>query len=526
MDKSNNIENKFSTDNILIIDFGSQFTQLIARRVREEGVFCQILPYNKVVGYLNDNNPKGIILSGGPSSVLGIETPRIPKEIIEIGKPILGICYGQQVLVKQLGGEVVSSEVSEFGRANIKIIKSCSLIDKVWREGKKYQVWMSHGDSVVSIPKGFKVIAETEGAAYALIANEKAKQYGVQFHPEVVHTLEGKKLIHNFVKKIACCKASWSMESFLDYKVKILKKQIGSDKVLCGLSGGVDSSVTAALIDKAVGDQLVCVFVDHGLLRGGEAEEINSIFSKRLGSRFIHVKAAKIFLAALQDISDPEKKRKIIGNKFIEVFEAEAKKIGNIKFLAQGTLYPDVIESVSFSGGPSVTIKSHHNVGGLPKKMDLELVEPLRELFKDEVRILGKELELPNHLIGRHPFPGPGLAIRIPGKITQNSIEILQKADNIFIDEIKNANLYDKIWQAFCVLLPVKSVGVMGDSRSYDNALVLRAITSVDGMTAEVFPFEHSILNRVSTRIVNEVKGINRVTYDITSKPPGTIEWE
>ena len=526
MNNNFNLGDKFNSDNILIIDFGSQFTQLIARRVREEGVFCQIVPYNKVSEYLTINTPKGIILSGGPSSVLGIETPRIQKEIIEMRRPILGICYGQQVLVQQLGGSVVSSGTSEFGRANIKVISSCSLTDRVWEIGKKYQVWMSHGDSVVKMPKGFDAVAETEGAAYAVIANEESKQYGVQFHPEVVHTLEGKKIIHNFVKKISACKNTWSMESFLDYKIDIIKEQVGEEKVLCGLSGGVDSSVTAAILDKAIGGQLICVFVDHGLLRGGEAEEINTIFSKRLGSRFINVQASKIFLEALQGVSDPEKKRKIIGNKFIEVFEAEAKKLGDIKFLAQGTLYPDVIESVSFSGGPSVTIKSHHNVGGLPEKMNLKLVEPLRELFKDEVRVLGDELGLPKNLIGRHPFPGPGLAIRIPGTITNDSIVTLQKADNIFIEEIRNASLYDKIWQAFCVLLPVKSVGVMGDSRSYDKALVLRAITSVDGMTAEVYPFEHSFLNRVSTRIVNEVKGINRVTYDITSKPPGTIEWE
>jgi GMP synthase (glutamine-hydrolysing) len=523
---NNEMLNKFQSDNILIVDFGSQFTQLIARRVREEGVFCQIIPYNKVDEYLLNNQPKAIILSGGPSSVIGFETPRIPQNLINLDKPILGICYGQQVMVEQLGGQVISSEKSEFGRAKIKMLQSCSLTKNVWEIGNEYQVWMSHGDSVVKIPDGFSIIAETEGAAFAAIANEEKKQYGVQFHPEVVHTIDGKKLINNFVKVIAECKPSWSMESFSDYKVNILKKQIGDGKVLCGLSGGVDSSVTAALLDKAIGDQLVCVFVDHGLLRGGEAKEIDTIFKERLGSRFIHVNASEIFLNALKNISDPEKKRKTIGKKFVEVFELEAKKIGNVKFLAQGTLYPDVIESVSFFGGPSVTIKSHHNVGGLPEKMNLELVEPLRELFKDEVRILGKELGLPDYLIGRHPFPGPGLAIRIPGIIKEESVKTLQKADNIFIDEIRKANLYDKIWQAFCVLLPVKSVGVMGDARSYDQALVLRAITSVDGMTADIYPFEQSFLNRVSTRIVNEVKGINRVTYDITSKPPGTIEWE
>ena len=524
--EENQIVEKFRSDSVLVVDFGSQYTQLIARRIREEGVFCQIIPYNSMDKYFKSNNPKAIILSGGPASVLGDETPEISKEILNSDKPILGICYGQQTLVKQMGGKVINSEKSEFGRAKIKIINDCDFIKGVWKIGEEYQVWMSHGDTVSEIPAGFEVIAKTAGSDFAAIANEERKIYGVQFHPEVIHTIEGKKLIKNFVKNIAKCKNNWSMKSFSKYKINLLKKQIRKGKVLCGLSGGVDSSVTAALLDKAIGDQLICVFVNHGLLRQGESKEINDIFMKRLGNRFLNIDASDLFLDSLEGIEDPEMKRKIIGNKFIEVFEKEAKRIGDVEFLAQGTLYPDVIESVSFSGGPSVTIKSHHNVGGLPEKMDLKLVEPLRELFKDEVRILGKDLGLPYYLINRHPFPGPGLAIRIPGVVTKKKVKVLQQADNIFINEIKNEGLYDKIWQAFCVLLPVKSVGVMGDSRSYDNALVLRAVTSVDGMTADIYPFENSFLSRVSTKIVNEVKGINRVTYDITSKPPGTIEWE
>jgi len=526
LNNESEIFDKFSSEGILVVDFGSQYTQLIARRIREEKVFCQIIPYNKAEKYMQSHNPKAIILSGGPASVLEQETPKISENIIKSNKPILGICYGQQTLVKQLGGKVIASDKSEFGRAKIKIIDVCSFTKNVWFTGKEYEVWMSHGDTVIKIPEGFSVIAQTEGANFALIANEEKQMYGVQFHPEVIHTIEGKQLIRNFVKNIAGCKDTWSMKFFSNYKIELLKKQIGDGKVLCGLSGGVDSSVTAALLDKAIGDQLVCVFVNHGLLRHGESEEINTIFSKRLGNRFLSINAVDLFLGALDGVEDPEMKRKIIGNKFIEVFETEAKNIGNVEYLAQGTLYPDVIESISFSGGPSVTIKSHHNVGGLPAKMNLKLVEPLRELFKDEVRVLGKDLDLPDYLIDRHPFPGPGLAIRIPGDITKEKIKVLQKADHIFIDEIRNAGLYDKIWQAFCILLPVKSVGVMGDSRSYDNTLVLRAVTSVDGMTADAYPFENSFISRVATRIVNEVKGINRVTYDVTSKPPGTIEWE
>ncbi|MEY4239988.1 MAG: glutamine-hydrolyzing synthase [Pseudomonadota bacterium] len=514
------------SDSILIVDFGSQVTQLIARRVRESGVYSEIAPFSHAAAAFERMQPKGIILSGGPASVLDADGPRIPDEILESGLPILGICYGQQALMHQLGGEVLLGDSGEFGRAFIDISDRCVLFDGLWAEGETHQVWMSHGDKVTALAPGFRPVASSSGAPYAVIANDEKRIYAMQFHPEVVHTPDGAKLLKNFVRHVCGLAGDWTMAEFRKTKIAEIRAQVGSGKVICGLSGGVDSAVAAVLIHEAIGEQLTCVFVDHGLMRLGEADQVVSLFRGHYNIPLVHKDVSALFLGGLAGVTDPEAKRKFIGKTFIDVFEAEAKQVGGADFLAQGTLYPDVIESVSFTGGPSVTIKSHHNVGGLPERMNMQLVEPLRELFKDEVRELGRELGLPEIFVGRHPFPGPGLAIRIPGEVTRERCDVLRKADAIYLEEIRNAGLYDAIWQAFAVLLPVKTVGVMGDGRTYDNVCALRAVTSTDGMTADIYPFDAAFLSRVATRIINEVKGINRVVYDYTSKPPGTIEWE
>ncbi|GLR85970.1 glutamine-hydrolyzing GMP synthase [Bradyrhizobium iriomotense] len=513
-------------DKILIVDFGSQVTQLIARRVREDGVYCEIVPFNKAEEAFLEMKPKAVILSGGPESVHEEGSPRAPQLIFASGVPVMGICYGQMTMAAQLGGEVQGGHHREFGRADVEVKAESKLFEDVWSLGGKNQVWMSHGDRITRMPPGFTVAGTSPNAPFAIIQDEKRKYYGLMFHPEVVHTPDGAKLLRNFVRKIAGLSGDWTMRAFREEAIQKIRSQVGKGRVICGLSGGVDSAVAAVLIHEAIGDQLTCVFVDHGLLRLDEARTVVDLFRGHYNIPLVHVDASKQFLGELEGVTDPEKKRKTIGRLFIDVFDAEAKKIGGADFLAQGTLYPDVIESVSFTGGPSVTIKSHHNVGGLPERMNMKLVEPLRELFKDEVRALGRELGLPEIFVGRHPFPGPGLAIRCPGDITRDKLDILRKADAVYIDQIRKHGLYDEIWQAFAVLLPVKTVGVMGDGRTYDFVLGLRAVTSTDGMTADFYQFDMKFLGETATRIINEVKGVNRVVYDVTSKPPGTIEWE
>jgi GMP synthase (glutamine-hydrolysing) len=518
-------------DCLLIIDFGSQVTQLIARRLREQNVYCEIHPYQNVTdAMLADLNPKAVILSGGPDSVTRAGSPRAPDSLWTMGIPVLGICYGQQTMMQQLGGLVEGGKISggggtaEFGRAKVTSAGTLDLLNGWFSDGPE-QVWMSHGDHVSKIAPGFEVYGTSPNAPFAVIADASRHYYGVQFHPEVHHTPRGAKLYENFVR-LAGFKGGWTMDAYRDIAIAKIREQVGDKQVICGLSGGVDSSVTAALLHEAIGDQLTCVFVDHGLLRLNEADDVVAMFRDNMNLKVIYADEKELFLGALEGQSDPETKRKIIGGLFIDVFQKYANEIEGAEFLAQGTLYPDVIESVSFSGGPSVTIKSHHNVGGLPEKMGLKLVEPLRELFKDEVRALGRELGLLDSFIGRHPFPGPGLAIRCPGEITREKLDILRQADAVYIDQIRKHGLYDEIWQAFVAILPVRTVGVMGDGRTYDFACALRAVTSVDGMTADYYPFSHDFLGETATRIINEIAGINRVTYDITSKPPGTIEWE
>lgn len=517
------MSNRIHENKILILDFGSQYTQLIARRVREAQVYCEIHPYNLSIEKIKEFSPKGIILSGGPADVFADDAPVCDESVLKLGVPVLGICYGMQYMTQVLNGVVERADDREYGSAMISIIDDSDLFysfDK--KEDEK--VWMSHGNRIDQVPAGFEIIANSSSSPVAAMADSQKKLFGVQFHPEVAHTPNGLKIINNFIFKICECKQSWTMESFINQTVRDLQEKIGDERVVCGLSGGVDSTVTAVLLHKAIGDRLICIFVDNGLLRKNESQEVMDLF-KDNSININLVDASEMFLTKLDGVTDPEKKRKIIGHEFISVFEQKSKELGDIKYLAQGTLYPDVIESVSFKG-PSATIKSHHNVGGLPDKMKMDLVEPLRELFKDEVRLVGKELGLSNDLVLRQPFPGPGLAVRILGEITKERLDVLREADAILIEEIREAGLYEKVWQSFAVLLPIKTVGVMGDERTYENVIAVRSVDSLDAMTADWTRIPYDVLEKISNRIINNVRGVNRVVYDISSKPPSTIEWE
>ncbi|MCX7913837.1 MAG: glutamine-hydrolyzing GMP synthase [Thermodesulfovibrionales bacterium] len=512
----------FISDRILVLDFGSQYTQLIARRIRENRVYSEIYPFNASIDKIKDFKPKGIILSGSPSSVYEQNAPIPDLGIFRLGIPILGICYGMQLMAHLLGGEVSKAAKREYGRAELILDKENDIFKDI---SSKTKVWMSHGDRIEKLPNNFSIIAHTDNSPIAAIADSRNRLYALQFHPEVVHTIEGSKILSNFIFNICGCSPTWTIKSFIETAKHEIAEKVKGEKVICGISGGVDSSVTALLVHQAIGDALTCIFVDNGLLRQNEALKVEETLRKNFNLKIICIDASERFLKRLDGIKDPEKKRKIIGKEFIKVFEEEAKKIEGVKFLAQGTLYPDVIESTSFKG-PSATIKSHHNVGGLLKRMKLQLIEPLRELFKDEVRLLGKELGMPEEIINRHPFPGPGLAIRCIGNVTKEKIEILRKADAIVLEEIKKSGLYSELWQAFAVLLPVKSVGVMGDERTYENVIAVRAVTSLDGMTADWAKLPYGVMENIANRVINEIRGVNRVVYDITSKPPGTIEWE